>query len=201
MGDGDKIAQYRITTFVTETIVDLLEKIDVERAEAKGRLKPLGDLLHLQSELGEDETAVCCSRQFIRLRGAYRQIPVLPQGSITLAQFSDVACDAQHPTILLHRLGHPEPAAVIQVHLKGAIGQLAAPGLRREQPSLEIIVADDDTGAQPMVQPHDIRPGWQITGGKLKAFPKRRIGMAQPVLGIVKGNKDGGGTLKSCDTL
>lgn len=41
MGDPDKIAQHRIAAFVAETIVDVLEKVDVERAKAKGRFKPL----------------------------------------------------------------------------------------------------------------------------------------------------------------
>ena len=41
MGDADKIAQHRVTALMTETIIDLLEKIDIERAKAKRGLQPL----------------------------------------------------------------------------------------------------------------------------------------------------------------
>jgi hypothetical protein len=52
-----------------------------------------------------------------------------------------------------------------------------------------------------VVQAHDFRPGLKIIVGTLKDLPKRRVGMPQPVFGIVKCNKNGGGALKRCDTL
>jgi hypothetical protein len=119
-----KIPQNEISGIMTMLIVDQFEIIDIEYGKASDDAIP-GASQHIVYSR-HDETAIGDPRQLVGLGSLDGLVAILPDAPATGAQRCYIARNAQHPTILLHGLGHPKPATIGQICLEGSIAYLSA---------------------------------------------------------------------------
>ncbi|MBB3914651.1 hypothetical protein GGQ65_001933 [Rhizobium fabae] len=183
MNAMSKIAQDEIAGVVAEPIIDMFEIVDVEYGKAPvvslpGGCQHVVDACHHKAAVGD----TC---EFIGVRRLDRLIAILPDSPAMRSQTGDIARNAQHPTVLLDRLGHPKPSAIPQVRLEGAIADLATARLRRPQPLLEIARPNDGALPQLEIAPHEIRPEGSFIRLDEINRTKSAVGILQPVITIV----------------
>jgi hypothetical protein len=172
---------------VTKPIVDVFEIVDVEYGKTSvvsvlGGCQHVVDACHHKAAVGD-------TREFVSVRRLDRLIAILPDSSAMRSQTGDVARNAQHPTVLLDRLGHPKPSAITQVRLESSIANLATARLCRPQPFVEIARLNDRASPQLKIAPHEIRPEWSFIRLDEINRTKGAVGVSQPVMTIVGGNQ------------
>ncbi|MCY1237239.1 hypothetical protein D9M72_499260 [compost metagenome] len=186
-----EIEQNLVAALVPVAVVDRLEIVDVDDGDAAPHMLVFGTVGDEFSQPPHCVATVGHTGQLVDLGRPKREIAVLPELALPRMDGGDIDGNAKHIAVGIHRLRHPQPAAVMQVGFHGTKRHFAAPVSRRGDPGVDVVGFQDGPLAGCVVPAHDLRPGRALVWTDVIGRAKCRVGKSQSIVLIVERDQYG----------